>query len=149
MNADQVAVLLAQTKSAQSWSGWAERSNHAGSLLNVAPLLDAQGITMPGATVELEVKANSTVLSCFFLFTIMLTRHRNRGRAFQLEVVPASKRSHVGVSVIHGPHEHILEDEPTAVSDPRVNCDSWRACADWFFARAGIAATAPQDPFTP
>lgn len=94
------------------------------------------------------MKANSTVISCFYLFTLMQSRVKPRGRIFQLEVVPDWKRSHVGQSVIHGPHEHVLEDEPTPIVHASVNCGSWALCSQWFFARAGITPTEIKDPFS-
>lgn len=149
MDAAALNALLAQAKTAPNWAGWTERSNHSGHFLNVAPLLDATGVTLPGITVELEVKAASLAGVCFYLFTLMESRARVRSRIYQLEVVPSWKRSHSGLTTIHGPHEHLLSDEPLPVSDPGVNCGSWLTSAQWFFARTGIAMPQVTDPFAP
>lgn len=139
--------LLQQAKSAPLANGWIERGNHSGNLICVSPLLDAVGVTIPGITLEMEVKANSTVLSCFYLFTLMQLKQKQRARVFQLEVVPDWKRSHIGLTVIHGPHEHVLDLEPSPIVHAGVNCGSWSACAHWFFARTAIAPLNLKDPF--
>lgn len=98
---------------------------------------------------QLEVKANVVALSCFYLFTLMQLRGRDRQRVYQLEVAPATKLTHRGLTTIHGPHEHLLSEEPTPVLDPGVNCDSWDECAAWFLLRTSIVAPTLPNPFNP
>lgn len=141
--------LLSQPKTVVSWSGWSPRSNHVGHLLGTAALVDSAGITIPGLTMQLEVKAPVVFTSCLFLFTLMRLRGKDRSRLYQLEVAPAGKRTHNGATAVYGPHEHLLSQEPIPVSDPGVNCDSWDDCAAWFLLRTSIVAPSLPNPFKP
>ena len=49
--------MINSPKQALRWSGLKPRSNHAGHLVGVAELVDVQGITMPGYTLQIEIKA--------------------------------------------------------------------------------------------
>ena len=100
---------------------------------------------------QLEVKESVADVRCLFLFSLMqLEPGRGRRRVYQLEVAPSDKRTHNGVTVIHGPHEHIDgQDEPTAIDDPALNCDSWDACLLWFFVRTSITPQEIPNPFEP
>lgn len=138
--------MLSTPKQALGWLGLKSRSNHAGHLLGVAELVDAQGITLPGYTLQIEVKAPVDTARCLYLFSIMRLRHKQRLRVYQLEVAPRSKRTHNGASTIHGPHEHIDDSEPTPVADSSVDCDDWPGSLKWFFSRSGILPFDIQDP---
>jgi hypothetical protein len=141
MTSEPVAALLARGKRMARWSGWQQRTNHAGHLIAIAELTELDATTVPGVTMQLEVKQAAPIVSCLFLFSVMRLQPRiGRRRIYQLEVAPAAKRTHIGAAgVIYGPHEHVDgQREPTAIVDAAVNCDSWDACLLWFFARAGI-----------
>ena len=142
-------ALLARPKSVTSWSGWLPRGNHAGHLIGTAALVDASGVTIPGLTMQLEVKAPVIAIACLYLFSIMQLQGRDRSRVYQLEVAPAGKRTHRGLTTIHGPHEHLLSEEPTPVIATGVNCDSWDECAAWFLLRTSIVAPTLPNPFKP
>lgn len=66
---------------------------------------------------------------------------------YQLEVAPATKRTHIGNPDIYGPHEHIGdEDEPKAVVSPDVNCDNWDKVVIWFFNRVSMTPFQVENP---
>lgn len=144
-----VEPLLARPKVATRWSGWQKRVNHAGHLIAVAELAEHNGTTIPGVTMQLEVKDATSVVSCLFLFGIMALESGKRGRLYQLEVAPNTKRTHNGKVIIYGPHEHVGDLEPTQITDPVVNCESWDACALWFFTRASVVPFEIPNPFEP
>jgi len=141
-----IEAMLHATKTAVRWTGWQPRINHAGHLLGVAELVDAAGITLPGLTVQMEIKAPVVAVSCLYLFSIMRLTGRERRPVYQLEVTPAGKRSHNGLVPLYGPHEHVDVLEPVSVSHPSVNCDNWDGCLSWFFTRVSIV---PFDPLNP
>ena len=133
-------------KQALRWSGLKPRSNHAGHLVGVAELVDSQGVTLPGYTLQIEIKAPVETSRCLFLFSIMRLHQKKRQRAYQLEVAPHNKRTHNGITVIHGPHEHIDTAEPTAVDAPAVRCDNWAGSLQWFFSRISVQPFPIEDP---
>ncbi len=130
-----------------NWSGLAPRSNHIGHLVGVGELADADtGITIPGLTLQVEVKAPRDVARCLFLFTIFQLRIGVRHRVYQLEVSPASKRTHNGdAGAVYGPHEHVDEDV-TAVHHDDINCENWMGSLQWFYERTSIAPFDIPDP---
>lgn len=141
-----IEPMLHAVKTAARWSGWQQRNNHAGHMLGVAKLVDAGGITMPGLTVQLEIKAPVVAVSCFYLFSIMRLAGRERRPVYQLEVVPHGKRSHNGLLPLYGPHEHVGALEPVGIDHASVNCDDWDACLTWFFIRTSIVPFDPSNP---
>ena len=144
---DQYRVMLDTPKQAIRWSGFTQRDNHAGHILGVAELVDAQGITMPGYTLQIEVKAAAEVNRCLYLFSIMHLHNKKRLRAYQLEVAPQNKRTHIGNPNIYGPHEHVgEEDEPTPVVSDDVNCDNWESVVRWFFTRVSVTPFPIENP---
>lgn len=130
--------MLDQPKQALRWSGWQPRTNHAGHLIGVADLIDSNGITLPGYTLQIEIKAPVEISRCLYLFSIMRLHQRHRLRIYQLEVAPGNKRTHNGVHPIYGPHEHMGEAEPTPVDASEVGCDNWAGSLGWFFTRTRV-----------
>jgi len=141
-----IEAMLNAPKTALRWSGWQPRMNHAGHLIGVADLVDAAGITLPGLTVQIEIKAPILVVSCLYLFSIMQLAGKERRPVYQLEVTPAGKRSHNGLVPLYGPHEHVGALEPVSVNHPSVNCDDWDGCLGWFFTRTSILPFDPSNP---
>lgn len=137
-----MADWLEVPKIVLNWSGLAARANHVGHLVGVGELAEAAtGITLPGLTLQVEVKAPRDVVRCLFLLTIFQLKGGVRQRAYQLEVAPSNKRTHNGAAgAIYGPHEHLGEDV-TAIRHEDVDCDNWMGSLQWFFDRTGI------DPF--
>lgn len=138
--------MINTPKQALRWSGFRPRSNHAGHLVGVAELVDADGITMPGYTLQIEIKAPIDTSRCLFLFSIMRLHQKKRSRVYQLEVAPRGKRTHNGATTIYGPHEHDGESEPTPVVHPDVDCDNWQGALRWFFARVSMHPFEVEDP---
>lgn len=148
-NSTQIQHLLARPKLAGRWSGWERRSNHAGHVISTAELFELDGTTIPGVTVQFEVKAPVVALSCLFLLSVMQLTGRDRRRIFQLEVCPPSKRSHNGPIPLYGPHEHVGNLDPSPVTTPDVNCENWSGSTNWFLLRTGIAPFPIQSPTEP
>ncbi|APW37136.1 hypothetical protein RD110_07950 [Rhodoferax koreense] len=132
------------------WSGFKARSNHAGHLIGVAEVADGHGITIPGVTVQIEIKAPVDASRCLYLFSLMQQVKGQRGVVYQLEVAPAEKRTHNGHSPIYGPHEHVgREEEPTPVTSSAVTCNNWKSSLAWFFLRVNVQAFPIEDPTEP
>ena len=141
MSNDEIAALLAQPKGTVEPLEFEDRTNHAGHQSAVAVLTDAEGATLPGLTIQLEVKASATTDRCLYFFSIMLRHGQTRHRIYQLEVCPSNKRSHNGPGlVLYGPHEHVGDLVPTAVQDPDVRCGEWSNGWRWFRGRCNLAA---------
>lgn len=139
--------MINTPKVAVKWSGFKSRNNHAGHIFGVAELSDAAGITIPGLTLQLEIRAPVEVDRCYFLFSLMQRTAAGRERTYQLEVVPPNKRSHNGRSPIYGPHEHIGPiEEPVAVASLDVSCDNWNNTLLWFFNRVSVTPFAIENP---
>ena len=134
----QLDVLLLKQKRAHGWSGFQKRDNQANYLIGISQLTDSEGVFIPGLTLEIEVKAPIMVERCLIFFTLRERAIGKRPRLYQLEVCPRDKRSRNGVTVIYGPHEHFLDDEPRAVTEMSVNCDDWEASLDWFLKRVKV-----------
>lgn len=139
--------MIDTPKLAIRWSGFRQRHNHAGHVVGVAELTDIQGVTLPGLTLQIEVKAPVSTERCLILFSIMQTVKTKRTPVYQLEVAPATKRTHNGATVIYGPHEHVgRELEPTAVVNSNVNCDNWANTVVWFFNRVSVVPFPIENP---
>jgi hypothetical protein len=138
--------MLTVQKTAIDWTGLHKRHNHAGHLVGVASLIDPSGVTIPGLTLQIEVKAPVDAVRCLYLLSIMQLRHRKRIRVYQLEVAPSEKRTHNGETTIRGPHEHFGDATPTAVSNHSVRCDNWSGVMQWFFERTCITPFEIEDP---
>lgn len=139
--------LVEQKKSVRSWSGWKVRGNHVSHLIGVAEITDDEGVSIPGLTIELEVKAAVVANACLYLFSLMQLRGRDRVPVYQLEVASPLKRTHNGLAVIYGPHEHIGSAEPTPITDTRVDCSSWPNSLQWFSERIKVTNLNPDNPF--
>lgn len=138
--------MIDTPKQALRWSGFRPRSNHAGHLVGVAELVDAQGITLPGYTLQIEIKAPVDTARCLYLFSIMRLHQKQRLRVYQLEVAPRTKRTHNGPQPLYGPHEHVGDAAPTAVIDSGVECDNWPGALQWFFTRVAVQPFDIEDP---
>lgn len=125
---------------------WMPRSNHAGHLIATAELFDSSYISIPGVTIQLEVKAPVIVDSCLYLFSIMRHRAKQRRPIFQLEVAPCSKRTHNGIPPIYGPHLHKGDSEPVPIVHPEVRCGNWAGSLEWFLEQAHIELFSMEDP---
>lgn len=143
MNRPQIAII---PKSVLRPPVWVPRSNHAGHLIAAVNLLDSSFATIPGTTLQLEIKAPIIVDSCFYLFSIMQHADKRRWPVFQLEVAPDHKRTHNGSPSIYGPHLHCGDDAPIPVRDQKVHCGDWTGSLEWFLEQANIAPFSMDDP---
>lgn len=141
-----VAEMLQTPKQVLRWGGLQPRTNHAGHLIGVAELANLQGVTLPGYTLQIEVKSPAVVDRCLHLFSIMRLHARKRFPVYQLEVAPHDKRTHNAIPPIYGPHAHMLDSAPIAVGDPRVDCRKWRDSLQWFFEQTRITPFEIDDP---
>lgn len=103
-----------------------------------SPLVDEQGITIRGLTVELAFRTPPSFEDCKYTFTIFQFDPRGRRRAYQLEVIPLEDFGHKDGKVrLFGPHEHIGQ----TAREVRVGNLDCRHHEKWFrefLARAGI-----------
>lgn len=141
------SLFINTPKKVIKWSGLNHKANHFGHLVGVAELVDDQGITIPGHTLQIEIKSPVDVERCLFLFSIMRLKHKKREVVYQLEVAPATKKTHNGTHPIYGPHEHTdPTKEPTPVTASVVDCSNWDGCLLWFFNRTSIIPFRIDDP---
>lgn len=138
--------ILLVPKSVLQRPVWVQRSNHAGHIVAVTSLLDAAYVTIPGYTIQLEVKSPVIVDSCLYLFSVMRHHAKTRRPVFQLEVAPEDKRTHNGTPPIYGPHLHCEGTEPEPVRHPEVHCGSWAGSLKWFLEQARIELFSMDDP---
>lgn len=138
--------MLKTQKQTIRWTGLQQRNNHAGHLIGIGELVDAQGITLPGYTLQIEVKAPAETTRCLYLFSIMRLSQKKRSRVYQLEVAPHSKRTHNGIKPLYGPHEHVGDAEAVTVAAPAVSCDNWSGTLQWFFSRICVTPFDIEDP---
>lgn len=125
---------------------WVSRNNHVGHMVAVSDLLDASYTTIPGYTIQMEIKAPVIVSSCLYLFSIMRHQAKIRRPVFQLEVAPNDKRTHNGTPPIYGPHLHCGDEEPEPVQHPDVHCGDWAGSLKWFLEQARIEPFSMDDP---
>jgi hypothetical protein len=107
------------------------RKNHAGYLAAAIRPEDEFDATIPGVTIEIEVKAPTLIATCLNMVSVYQLRNGVKYRAHQIEVQPMTKRSHNGpTGPIYGPHEH-RGDSVEALRDVPLSCDT---SLDEFFA---------------
>lgn len=139
--------MIDTPKLAIRWSGFKPRHNHAGHLFGVAELTDASGVTIPGLTLQIEIKAPIETQRCLYLFSLMQLVQKKRVRTYQLEVAPETKRTHNGPVPLYGPHEHTGDDdEPAPVASQDVSCDNWHGSLLWFFNRVSVTPFLIENP---
>lgn len=134
----ELETLIAKPKVAANWTGFYPRANQANFLIGVAQLYDLGGISLPGVTVEIEVKPPIVANEPLILFSLRQKFGAIRFRMYQLEVCSKAKRSHNGDPIIYGPHEHLLESEVRAVSESGVDYHDWSGSLEWFLRRVNV-----------
>jgi hypothetical protein len=137
---------MSAPKTAQNWSDFKKRDNHAGHIIGVAQITDPDGVFIPGLTLEIEVKATIVSPQCLFQFSLRQKRGKLKEVVYQLEVTPQDKRSHNGLTPIYGPHEHIGDSEPRPVTSSSVNCDDWDGCLAWFLGQINVSGFQAERP---
>jgi hypothetical protein len=100
--------LIARTKYVPGNLNLQPRKNHAGYVSASTRADDDTGATIPGLTIEIELKAPLLVDVCKHIVSIYLLRGGIKWRVYQIEVQPPGKRSHNEPgNAVYGPHEHI------------------------------------------
>lgn len=120
-------------------------SNKAFQVITFRPE-DELGITIPGVTIEICLRTPQVVHDCKYTFTIFRLKGQRKERIYQLEVVPAKKKSHNGPPKIYGPHVHILD----AVSSVGLDlcCEDYQDWLAWFCAQVNLSLNSePPSPF--
>lgn len=119
---------------------WRPRGNQTNYRVCATTLHDAAGVSVPGMTLQLEVRRPARVGDCYFMFGVYLSTRAGRWRVLQIEVYPANKPSHrcPDGTVLHGPHLHWGEDGFTIV-DTRLHCDDWAGSLAVFTELASIS----------
>lgn len=135
----EINLIMARTKIWASDLEWSERPNNSRLLQSVATLLDDDGATIPGVTVELRYRHGTVADECKYLFTLFLFRG-NRERIYQLEVVPPHQRSHrhEGGEWWYGPHQHFGHRAEKLPDEVTVGCDDHENCFRVFLRLANI-----------
>jgi len=134
----KIYQILSEKKYARNWSGFHPRANHRGLVVGTAILVDANGVSIPGMTLQIELRVGTVVADCLIFYSIFQLIGSRRVRGYQLEVCPDEKLSHNGVQKIFGPHEHMPNGETHAVQENGVNCNNWDASFKYFLKRTNI-----------
>ncbi|MDP2760404.1 MAG: hypothetical protein Q8O64_08395 [Sideroxyarcus sp.] len=102
------AHAIAETlKKLHGQFNWTKRDNHVGHLVASARVEDADGAILPSLIVEVEIKAAISFDRCLFLFTLFIQKHGAKLRAYQVEIAPQNKHTHIETgNIIRGAHEH-------------------------------------------
>jgi len=108
----------------------------------VARAEDEFGATLPGLTIEIEMKAPLLVDACKHIATLFLLKGGVKYRVYQLEVQPPHKRSHNEPgNTLFGPHQH-RGDEVLAYNASKVTCNTpVEALFELFCSEANISFT--------
>jgi hypothetical protein len=146
LNSKDALPIINATKTAQNWSDFKKRDNHARYVIGVAQLSDADGVFIPGLTLEIEIKATIVSPQCLFQFSLRQKKGKLKEVVYQLEVTPQGKRSHNGLVPIYGPHEHVGDDEPRPITDSSVNRENWDGRLDWFLQRVSVSGLQVERP---
>jgi len=87
---------------------WGTKANQNSFLQATSALDDAEGATIPGLTIQLEVKKPILVATYHFELGLFKLSHNGiRERVYQLNVTPMHRRSHNDKKhPIYGPHIH-------------------------------------------
>jgi hypothetical protein len=134
-------ALMALPKICGADLSWSERGNHAGHLVATAALEDETGATIPGLTLQLEIKKPILVDRCLYELGVFILDAGVRRRAYQLNVCPPDKRSHNGPTVpLYGPHEHI-GTTVLPVADPQAACGNFEGAFALYCARINLTFT--------
>jgi hypothetical protein len=138
IDANTAQQILSAKKVAGNWTGFRPKENHRGLVLGLAILFDGTGASIPGLTLQLELRTPTIVNDCLFTFSIFQRFGTTRRRIYQLEICPGDKLSHNGEETIYGPHEHTPDGEVRAVRESGVDCENWSAGLAWFLSRTNI-----------
>lgn len=135
---DKVQQILQQKKFAKNWTGFRPKESHWGLLVGTAIVFDADEVSIPGMTLQIELRVPTLVDDCLIILSVFQRAGSVRHRAYQLEVCPVDKLSHNGESPIYGPHVHLPNGEVHPVRDAGVDCANWDGVLAWFLSHTKI-----------
>lgn len=117
---------------------WSAEPNKSLTMVFSAGVLDENGATVQGLTVDLSFRTPARVDDCRYSFTLFTFRPTGKKRAYQLAVMPEHLRGHVDArGEIRGPHQHIGNlVEPERM--PHLGCKNHEQWFRIFLDRANI-----------
>lgn len=137
--------LMAAAKISTSSHSWESKpSNSAFMVINIRPedADDELGGYLPGMLVVIEYKMPVRIQEEKYLFTLFKQEPGRLLRAYQLEVVPMTRRSSIQDGVaIYGPHEHIGEGAEALGELHAVN--EFHGWLGLFCAKVNLSLTNP------
>lgn len=112
---DESRALCRRAKYIGEEVAWVSRENHAGALYATAVLLDENRIVIPGLQFHGEVQNRR--YGPYQKYSLMFSKGGRRLRVFALEVMPATKRSHIEDGLeIFGPHIQLGDEREDGLS---------------------------------
>lgn len=138
VTAAEAYAIAASPKTLHRSFDWQKRDNHVGHWVATARVEDADGAILPGLIVEVECKAAITFDRCLFLFILFIQKHGAKLRAYQLEIAPPDKRTHIEPgNIIRGAHEH-WGDKAIALAG--FGCDDYSRGFAYFCQKINLTA---------
>lgn len=115
MPATSAQKTIRQGKRCSASMRFQQKPNQGNLLIATCALDDDTGATLPGLTMQLEIRRPLIVNRWQFEFGLFLLQDGHRKRVYQLHSSPLDHRSHNDKNgAIYGPHEHV-GDSVTAV----------------------------------
>lgn len=100
--------------------------------------LDEDRVSIPGLSIEITIRTGLVVDRCKYTFTLFMLSQRKKHRVYQLEVVPADKRSHNGPPRIYGPHEHYGDSGDVRPVQNSLCCSDYKEWLNLFCQRINL-----------
>jgi hypothetical protein len=139
LSEEEVNAIIDRSKAMTGDLEWNERPNESLILVAGSNLLDEVGATIPGLTVELFYRRTVVRGEYRYLFTMFQLKGNKKLRAYQIEVVPPEKQSHVEDGEIwFGPHQHFGERAAKFLNGEAVYGNDHEAWFHTFLAVAKI-----------
>lgn len=137
---EEITAVLAQTKIIAGDLDWSEKPTNSAFLVAGANLLDTDGATIPGLTVELHYRRGSIAPDdCKYAFIIFLFKGGKKRRLYQIDVRPKDKSSHTGENgKWFGPHQHFGERAAPFKDDLGLDCPDHEKWFRFFLKLANI-----------
>lgn len=105
----------------------------------ILPVLDEDGATIPGLTLEIKYRQGLVVDDCKYTFTLFQYKNKIRARVYQIEVVPPDQQSHTEPGqVLFGPHYHFGELYQVKELHEHLGCPDFEQWFSLFCERASI-----------
>lgn len=136
---EEIAAILAQPKFIAADLDWNERPNNSNFLAATANILDENGATIPGLTMELAYRRGRIAEDCKYDFSIFSLRGNRKRRVYQINVVAPDRWAHIdGDGTWFGPHQHFGERAARIEPDPGLGCTDHEKWFRLFLKQANI-----------